>query len=385
MLRARAPLALLFLAMSLWSRHVPAAPKGADALEVAVVAVKSDDALDHAEALTQALRKAVRDSKGWSLGEATQSLEFLMVNMNCSEPIDAACEARIADVIKADRYLWAVLRFEDPKKKNVVGTLNFWVRGKGTNQVPMRFSANLTDANDDALVQVAKKAVDDVTGGAPQGEVKISAGGVAAQLFIDGRAVGALPAQGGKFKLPSGTHHIVVKAPGYIDAETSVTVRPSATSEASLKLIKEKVEKPPDYKLIGGIVALGGAAILGAVGLWQALEVNAIMSDERYEIYRAGIPEGDDVCERAEQNFAVGTSGAATPGEMQDLCSKAQTGEIIQLATFIPAAIAAGLGLYLIGTSDAVTGDGKDQPAEALVIEPILSPEVQALQVRYRF
>src|SRR5688572_33075408 len=103
MLRARAPLALLLLALSLWSGHAAAAPKSADALEVAVVAVKSDDALDHAEALTQALRKAVRDSKGWSLGDATQSLEFLMVNMNCSEPIDAACEARIADVIKADR------------------------------------------------------------------------------------------------------------------------------------------------------------------------------------------------------------------------------------------------------------------------------------------
>ena len=97
------------LLLTVGAGRAEAASPGPDALPVHVVAVKSLEALDQAQALTNALKKAVRDSEGWSLGDSNQSLEFLAIQMKCAEPIDAACEARIADQLKADRYLLSLI------------------------------------------------------------------------------------------------------------------------------------------------------------------------------------------------------------------------------------------------------------------------------------
>src|SRR5262245_47852322 len=76
------------------------AEPGPDAIPVTVVAVQTADADDQAEALTKALRSAVRRMHGWSLGEGDYSLEVLVLSLKCSEPPDASCESRIADQIR---------------------------------------------------------------------------------------------------------------------------------------------------------------------------------------------------------------------------------------------------------------------------------------------
>jgi len=369
---------------------VVAAPSGSGALPVAVVAVKSDFALDQAEALTQALRKAVRDSEGWSLGEATQSLEFLAVKMNCPEPIDAACEARIADVIKADRYLWCVIQFTDKSEQSVSGTLNFFVRGKGTNSVPIEYSANLTDPNDDALIAIARKAVEDATGGTPKGALTLSTGGVAGQLFVDDKPLGALPAEGGTFQLDAGRHRIVVKAPGYADAETSVVVQPATTVEASLTMVEAEDDTPLDLRMIFGISAMVVGAGAGAVGLWQALEVNSIESDGTWEAVKANVPENLDMCTVANDGTVIANVNPADYGTIKDQCSRADTAEVLQAIMFPLAAVSAGVGAYLLGTSSLEGGDeeGGDEAGEdvtAWTVQPLLGPEVQAVTVTYPF
>jgi hypothetical protein len=366
-----------------------AAPPGPDTLPVAVVGVKSDDALDAAEALTTVLRKAVRDSEGWSLGEATQALEFLALQMNCSEPIDAACETRIADVIKADRFLWCVVNFEDSTKQMVRGTLNFFVRGKGTNKVALRYSANLTDPTDDALVRVARDAVNAATGGPPKGGLKVSTGGVAGQLYVDDKPIGALAAEGGTFQLPSGQHTIVVKARGYADSKTTAQVKPATTVDVSLTMVAVQEDKPLDGRMIGGFVSLGVGAAAGAVGLWAALDVNGIRNDPSWSAYRRGIPGNKDACQVARDNVAANKGmsdmppDAATDAAVVDFCDTAGRAELIQAITFPVAAVAAGVGAYLLGTSSLAGGD--EAPTSALTVEPMIGVYQQSLTVRYRF
>lgn len=368
-----------------------AAPAGPDALAVHVVSVKSEDALDQAEALTLALRKAVRDAEGWSLADSRQSLEFLALKMGCSEPIDAACETRIADILKADRFLWSVISFQEGGTDVVVGTVSFFVRGEGTKSTQFSYSANLTDPNADALIQVAEKAVDEVTGGPPKGTLRVTAGGIAAQIYIDDQPMGALPEGGGTFQIASGDHRVVVKAPGHADAEGTTTVKPATTVELNLTLVPIEEAEPLDGRLIGGFAALGVGAAAGAVGLWAALEVNGIRSEQQLEDFRGFFPNTADVCERAgsgesfdhlneQQEFMA--DSLREP--VSNLCDQASTMEIVQAVMFPVAGVAAGIGIFLLGTS-SLARDGEGDEPSALSIEPIISPEVQAITVRYRF
>jgi len=361
-------------------------PAGADSLPITVLAVKTDDALQNASALTEAIRKAVRHSKGWSLGAGAQALEFLALQLKCAEPIDAACEARIADVIKADRFIWSVVAFADDGK-TVVGSVSFFERGKGTNKAPVRYSSNLTDANGDALAKIANDVVAAITGGAPKGALRITTQGVAAQLYVDGQASGALPTDGKTIQLPSGRHTVVARAPGHADAEMTVVIKPASTIEVSLKMEEVGESKPTDARMVGGFIGLGMGVAAGAVGLWGALEVNKVRNDEQFNAYALHFPKTDDVCEKAgagvETTDALASASAA---KVTDLCSKADSGEIVQAITFPIAAVAAGAGAYLLGTS-SLFADGEDAGGEpsAWSIEPIVGPRVQRVQLTYRF
>lgn len=375
-----------------------AAPPGPDALPVHVVAVKSLEALDQAQALTNALKKAVRDSDGWSLGDSNQSLEFLAIQMKCAEPIDAACEARIADQLKADRYLWAVIEFDPDDKQFVAGKLNFFVRGKGTNSVDLRYSANLTDPNDDSLVELAQSQVEAVTGGAPQGTLKVSTGGVAGQLFVDGEPIGAVSAEGTSYPLPAGEHRVVVKAPGYSDAEATVTVKPAATVETTLTMVEVAEDEPVDWRMITGFGLVGVSVASGAVGLWASLRVNSVRNDETYTNFQAAtFKSAGDTCEAAKTGLAgrgTAYNDGSQPGptatveqanETATLCDRASSGELMQAIMFPIAAVSAGVGFYLLGTSTLFGGGGDGDEASAITVTPMVGPGGGAMTVTYQF
>ncbi|HHH30671.1 MAG TPA: PEGA domain-containing protein [Polyangiaceae bacterium] len=389
---------LVGLLLTLWAARAEAAPPGPDALPVHVVAVKSLEALDQAQALTNALKKAVRDSEGWSLGDSNQSLEFLAIQMKCAEPIDAACEARIADQLKADRYLWAVIEFDPGDKQFVAGKLNFFVRGKGTSSVDLRYSANLTDPNDDSLLELVKARVNEVTGGAPRGTLKVSTGGVSGQLFVDGEPVGAVSEEGASYPLPAGEHRIVVKAPGYADAEANVVVKPAATVETTLTMVEVAEDKPVDWRMITGFGLVGVSVASGAVGLWASLQVNQVRNDETYKNFQAAtFKSAGDACQAAE----TGASGLGTayndgsePGPtatVQDandtatLCSKAANGELMQAVMFPLAAVSAGVGFYLLGTSSLFGGGDDADAASAITVTPLVGPGGGAVTLTYAF
>jgi len=374
------------VAVSLLAGPLWASPPGPDALPIQVVSVKSDHALDQAEALTTTIKKAVRDSQGWSLADSKHSLEFLALKMNCAEPIDAACEARIAEVIKADRFLWCVIGFADDSKQMVSGTLNFFERGKGTNRIGLNYSANLTEPTADALIKVARDAVNKATGGPPKGGLKVQTGGVAGQLYVDDEARGALPAEGTTIQLPAGPHTIGVKARGYANAQSSVSIKPATTVEVTLTMVEVEEETPLDGRMIGGFVSIGVGVAAGAVGLWAALDVNSIRNDETFTLYRDAVPSNQNACEVARAGGLGSIApGAATDDQVVSFCDSADTAELIQAITFPVAAVAVGVGAYLLGTSSLAGGEDDADAKSAISIEPLIGPDLQALSVRYQF
>ena len=382
-------LALLSLAHALPAR---AAEPGRDAVPLTVLGVKSDDALDQAEALTDALRTAVLHLPGWSLAATKDALEVHMLRLTppCKEA--TACEAAIAAALRVDRIIWATITLGDAH--TVVGTVNLYAGGKRAT-AELRFASELTDATDEHLILVARQALDKVTGGPPLGSIKIATGGVTGELSIDGTPMAVLSAAGGTVEAPAGDHAIRIKAAGYVDATAQVHVTPFTTVDATVALVPEGQAKPTafpvDGRMIGGFVGLGVGVALGAVGLWTALDGNAVTYDGSYESYRGQFSGGTDVCSYAKDPLGAGNVhkrtllGAASDAEAADFCARVDRGEVIQAVVFPLAGIAAGVGGILLATSRLGKGNKDAQKASAWSVQPLVGPSQQSLTVRYRF
>jgi hypothetical protein len=357
-----------------------------------VIAFQTPDADDQAEALTKSLRAAVKNLEGWSMAEGDYSLEVLTISLKCVEPPDAACQSRIADQIKSDRYVWGIIK---KKGNNVVGEINLWVRGEGTRKTQVEYSANLTEPNDEALRQIAKGTLDKLTGGPPKGTVHVKAGkDVAGQVFIDNQPVGALVAGEGKFPFPAGPHKIVVKAPGFSSVESQVVVKAAGTSEVVVSLVPLEDQKPTNWKKIGGFIGIGAGVAFGAAGVVGTVKVLSIQKD--FDKYRKKTADGgvndfyafeDDICGLAESNGMFPDGSPQVPSDVENikrLCGDASSFQILQFVMYPLAAVSAGAGVYLLMTS------GKDAPADekpktGWKIEPKVGFESGKVDITYRW
>lgn len=366
------------LALSTWMTVAPAraAEPGPDTLPIHVIAVQTNDADDQAEALTKALRNAVRAMPGWSLGEGDYSLEVLALSLKCAEPPDASCQSRIADQIRTDRYVWGVLN--KGKNNNVSGELNFWVRGKGTNQVKVDYSANLTEPADESLMKVANDSINKLTGGPPKGEVKIKAGSVNGQVFVDGQPLGALASGEGMFYVPAGSHQLVVKAPGYSDMSTTITVKPSSPTDVVVAPVAAPDNKPVNWKRIGGFAGLGAGAVFAAVGVAGTVKVvNANGSIDKD--VRGQFTTEENICSAAQTKDPRFGSNLNT---VLDACSAGKSGQIMQFIFYPLAALSAGAGVYLLVTSGSAP---QEAPKTGWKLIPRFDTQSGKLDVRFTF
>lgn len=362
-----------------------AAEPGPDTLPIHIIALQTSDADDQAEALTKALRSAVRAMPGWSLGEGDNALEVLVLKLQCQEPPDASCQSRIADVIKSDRYVWGII---DKKGDNVAGDLNYWVRGQGTSNVHLEYSANLTEANDDSLKKVATDAINTLTGGPPKGQLHVKAGSVAGQVFVDGVAVGALANGEGTFSVPSGQRKITVKANGYSDAETTTVVKPTGTVDVALNPQPVGDSKPLDFRKVGGFIGIGTGALLIGLGVVSSLQVNDAQTalgtnKDDPTSPRAYLKAGENACQVVQDE----RTRFPDPNKVTDACNKAVF-EPLQFVFYALGAAVGGTGLYLIATSSS-SPPASDQkaaaPAARLTWRPYGGPAGGGIEARYNF
>jgi len=327
-------------------------PPGPNALPIHVIAIKTEEADAQADALTAALKAEVRRLQGWSLAEGDYSLEVLTIALRCPSPPDAACEMRIADEIKSDRYLWGTL--DQLPGKRVAGKLHLWTRGHGETSVDVSYSSNLTEASDDALRKVVRDALAQLTGGPPKGTVKVTAGDINGQIFVDNEPSGAIKAGSATIIVSAGSHRIEIRAPGYANTSGQVTVSPNGLVSLNLMPIPEEAAgsgSKPNYRRIGGYGALAAGGVLAIGGVYSALKVNSINNDDGYNQYRRAMPKGASVCDEANSGTrAPSNIGAASPDDVSDMCSQASKFQALQWVFFGLSAVSVGAGTYLLVT-----------------------------------
>jgi len=380
--------ALVLSASMFTTAPAQAAEPGPDTLPIHVISVQTLDADDQAEGLTKALRQAVRAMPGWSQAEGDYSLEVLTLSLKCPDPPDAGCQSRIADQIRADRYVWGVL--SKTKGGNVVGELSFWVRGKGTTTHKVEYSANLTEPQDEGLKKVATEAIMKLTDGPPKGEVKVSAGGIAGQVFVDGQPLGALTGGQGSFFVPSGKHEVIVKAPGYADMVSEIMVKPTAPTDVTVVPVVVGEKTPTNWKRIGGFVALGAGVGFGAVGVLGSAQVNGLNKDANYSAFRQRYATTANVCDVAsgvdKTSTTVGGAPPLSDSDKQTItknyCEPGSTAQLLQLVFYPLAAIAAGAGIFLVATSGT---RAKEKPTMGLVVLPQVNRTGVKVDVGFQF
>lgn len=349
------------------------AEPGPDTAPINVIAVQTSSADSQAEALTRTLRKGVRSLPGWSLSEGDYSLEVLTIDLKCGDRPDDACQNRIGDQIKADRYIWSILEKKGP---NVQGEVNLWVRGKGSTRVPVSYSANLTEAGDDALVQIVNDALAKLTGGPPTGALHLKASAAAGQLVVDGRPAGDFTGGEGTFAVPIGSHTITVKARGYADGIARASVKLGA-APTELKVNLLPLEAPSldvNWRRVGGFTALGLGVAAGAVALSSSIKVITLNRESSvvYQ-YRLAHSDAKNVCE-----LAATPPPNSSPGVVA-ACNDADLAHKLQFVFYPVAAVGVGLGAYLIATSSS---DPK-KPATGFTVDPQVGPGFGKLNVTY--
>lgn len=180
-IRLGAPL-LPVLALLLAGPSALAESAGPTAVPVYVLTIWTEDADDQAESLTQALRWSVRQTRGWSLLDSSQSFETLAIALKCPARPDPACLLRIGDQLKADHYVWGTMDRKRAPRGHVNADLHMWARDKPDAAAAQTYSDSLKDPADGALRAIASELFDKLASSVRStGPSAASGGGATAQ------------------------------------------------------------------------------------------------------------------------------------------------------------------------------------------------------------
>jgi hypothetical protein len=344
-------------------------------LPVAVLSLQTEDAFDQAEALTKALKRVVAETPGWSHVDNDWAVQVLVLSLECVEPPDAACEEKIAAEIKGDRFVWGTMKLEGGQ---VAVELHLWQRGAGRRSTTAKYSTNLTEAFDDSLLAIARKAFLDLAGPPPGGRVQVQAAGVSGSVYLDGQLLGTIRGGKASFDVPIGSHKLRVEAEGYEPMEALFDVQ--ARQERSVTLVPVRITEGFDFKIVGGFAALAAGAGFGVAGLVSSLQVSSIQSDfegddPEMARYLTQVPTGTDPC---EYRF-LGNTPAAARG-----CSEAKDAELMQAVFYPLAGVSLAVGTVLLLASDWTPGDPVALET-GWTIEPRVGPQGGDVAVTLRF
>lgn len=369
-----------------------AALPGPNVAPLPVVGISSEDAHEQAAALTQALRSSVRASQGWSLPEREYSLEVLSLTLGCDDVPNEACQARIADEIQAERYVWGTMQ-RVPGSRDVIVDLRLFERDLPSGTLQLRYADNLVEGGDEVLKQLAASAIQKLTGGAPRGTVQLKAVSAAGEIFVDGHAFGSLQDGGALLRLAPGEHQVEVRGDAGTETGT-IVVRPNETvqlvlgsNRTVLPYLEPELGPGRDWRTTAGWVGVGvgGGLVLG--GVISALQVSSLQDDFGYQQYRMGFPSSENVCDAARAGRRSTVEGASTPRAVNEICDKADTYTTLQYVFFGTGIAAIGVGAYFLVS--AALDDGAEVKTGAkpgdMALLPTFGPSGGALDFHLTF
>jgi hypothetical protein len=253
---------------------------------VYVLAIDTDDAEDQAEALTTALRSRVRSAPGWSLSETTVTLSMLTAALKCARTPDAPCLAKIAEQLKADRFIWGQLQKVPGNRVKVEAHL--WSRNKPEQHASETYADNLKDFTDDRLLRIAQRLFDRLAGTVSTGALLVHAGDANGVVFVDGQRQATLTNGDATLDLLAGSHTVEVRAQGYAPSSDTITVTAGKETRLNVNLVatdggQKAASGSPGGRRVAGWAAVGiGSALLIGASVGAILYVNAKKDGEEY-------------------------------------------------------------------------------------------------------
>lgn len=335
-------------ALIAFPRTARADQAGGHSVPVAVLTLDSEDAEDNAEALTAALKSRVRNAAGWSLIDTPQSLGMLTAALKCPARPTPECQQKIADQIKAERYIYGFVT-KGPQQGQVTAEIHLFQKGKADTVVKESYSDNLKDGNDDTLKKIAGRVVERL-GGSAVGVVVVRAPDQTGEIVVDGEKHVPLKDGVARIELAGGGHAIELAPTGGAITKRNVLVTPGRETVVEFTPTPKVVEpeKPfPTRKVVGGGLAVVGIGlgVASVVSLFAYLDA----LDKGEERAKFVAPQGDTKC----REFDFGT------GSCDEFDSKAKKNSAVAIVTGAAGGLALAVGAYLFFT------ESKESPSSS--------------------
>lgn len=372
------------LAWGLGSLEAQAAPAGPGVSPLHVLELATDDADDQAKALTLALRARVRASKDYSLAEGDYALGVFLASLKCGDIPDANCQGRIADSIKADRYIWGTMR--KMPGGQVAVDVHLWQRNIPEVRHQLSFSDNMTVPEEANLQKLADQVLGKLVNFGKIGTVKLSSPqNIEGELFIDGMGNGKFSSGAAELTLPTGEHSFEVRSGGKVVAQGTGKVSPTVQLEIELTPVKTeqvtvstesgKWKVPASYAAIG----VGGAMVLvaGYMSVWGA--TNGFGDSNVKDFGKTQVPKGQDVCEAARSR------NSPQALDVVKVCDRGDTFKTAQYVLYPLGALLAAGGGYLLYSSK---NKGEGAPAAArrrVELTPLVGQQSGFVDLRVSF
>jgi hypothetical protein len=362
-----------------------AEPASAGAMAIYVLSVRTDDADDQADALTQAMRTIVRQAPGWVLSEAPQSFETLAIALKCPAQPDAACLGRVGDQIHADRYVWGTMTRKGARQ--VTADLHMWVRGQPGVDASETYGDDRKEPSDPSLRALASRLFSKLRGEKPTGTLIVLAGAGGGTVRIDGVERGVLINGLSRIDVSVGAHTVSVRVAGFDVAQQRAEVREAAEQEVVFPLVAAQppaVEKENDVAPAVSIAkVLGYSALVAGTGLLVGGGIEAV----RWLNDRDDSAKDRQSVPRSVTDVCTDPSQAA-----QDACSKSKDASSASTLGWIfgaAGAALAGTGAFLIAT-DSLSDSGPHPVAgassfAAVAIVPAVTLRSGSLNLRVQF
>jgi hypothetical protein len=347
----------LALVPGVWVGSVEAAPSGEKgAVEIEILSLSSNDAVEEAAALTDAFKHALIGAPGVVDHGKSHALEAIALQVGCDDAMAAACAPKIAAEIKWDKFIYGTVKKTPPNK--ITATLHYYNAGQ-MKTVAKTYDAGplAKDGTSPELKKIATEALYAMLGGAPKGKVDVTVIGPAAnedgELLENGASIGAVSKGKASVDLPSGPHTVELRVKGFASTTGTVEVTPAGTT-LELSPVRLAPAKPIPWQLYGGIGAMAVGAVFIGVGVATSISVKNLNDDPTYTAYRRRWPGSDsDVCAHAKngQESPSGTSTDKIAAQAASICDDASSKQTMQFVWY-------GLGgVFLAGGAILVLTD----------------------------
>lgn len=346
----------ILLALSACFLGVIAAPASASAQTgVTILGIRSVEGDDEfARNLTGALRHAATQVPDWQVSEAQISLAQMSLAHGCDEP-DAACMAEIAGDLEAERVIYGTVR-RTSAGDDYDFALTLYLFDAESAQISRSLTDTISHLHQDIddLRDNARRYMARLGNLALHGSLRVEVSPADATVSIDGEEAGH--AQDGVFvagEVEEGRHRVEVSAEGYNPLRASVTVvaDEEAALEASLEEISSGSNLP--WPAIG---TLAGAGVFGVLTIYSMAKVNSLGNDSRYNDFRGHVPSNLNACDAA--NIGAYGDTESNRAHAADVCSQADTFEVLQYVFLGLTVAAAGVGTWLLLRDDGSEDEG---------------------------